>query len=157
MRGKDVLQVAVMISLIAPLAQGHTCGNQDHDNRPNHCQVKKEVDGEEVWVHQVSSCRVLEPGRCEYTHCAGSTLIIEEPDCCCLESKECPGATYVGICLGTSGNGRRGPAEAASRERVDDHQNLDFERLPRPEGDRVGPRRGRELPRYTQGGLPTCA
>lgn len=114
MRVRGILQAAVVIALVSPSAHGHICGNQDHDNRPNHCEVKKEADGEEVWVHQVSSCKVVEPGKCQYNHCAGSTQIIEDADCCCLESTECPGATYVGICLGTSGKEKLERAEATA-------------------------------------------
>ncbi|MEM9291059.1 MAG: hypothetical protein AAGD01_05215 [Acidobacteriota bacterium] len=83
----------------APAAFAHTCGNQGTDNRPNHCYIKKG----ETKVHRASSCQVLEPGRCQYTHCGGSTVVIEEDDCCCLDFDGCPGASYVGRCLGISG------------------------------------------------------
>jgi len=99
--------------LAASAASGHICGNQDTDNRPNHCEVKKD----EVWVHQMSSCKVLEPGRCQYTHCAGSSKVIEDPQCCCLESQQCPSATYVGVCVGSGPTLTAAPApESASAE-----------------------------------------
>jgi hypothetical protein len=88
----------LILALSTAPAYGHICGNQDADNRPNHCEVKKD----EIWVHQMSSCEVVEPGKCRYTHCNGSTKLIEDPQCCCLESKECPGAKYVGTCVGES-------------------------------------------------------
>ena len=93
---RSVVVLAFIFS--ASSAYGHICGDQDTDNRPNHCEVKKD----EVWVHQMSSCKVVEPGKCLYTHCSGSTKLIEDPQCCCLESKDCPGATYVGVCVGTN-------------------------------------------------------
>ena len=72
------------------------CGNQDYDNRPNKC----DVDGRE----QVSSCRVIAPGRCEYTHCDGvTTRVIEDPRCCCRTYDKCtPNPSYVVLCLGGS-------------------------------------------------------
>jgi hypothetical protein len=86
------------LGFLASAAQGHICGDQGTDNRPNHCEVKQG----DIWVHQMSSCAVLEPGKCQYTHCAGSTLVIQDPQCCCLESTDCPGAFYVGTCVGSA-------------------------------------------------------
>lgn len=97
----------VVGAFVTSAAQGDLCGDQGQDNRPNHCEVL--VD--EVWVHQMSRCDVLEPGKCQYTHCSGSKRIYEEEQCCCLESQTCPGAKYVGLCVG--GHSSELPAAAA--------------------------------------------
>lgn len=120
--GKAAL-MALALGILAPAAQAHTCGNQDKDNRPNHCFVKKD----EVQVHQASSCKVVSPGKCVYTHCAGYTQTIEDPQCCCLESKECKGAEYVGICVGTSAS--KAPTDdLASRTQADPGEDLTGEK-----------------------------
>lgn len=93
---RSCLLALISIGLLAATARGDICGDQGQDNRPNHCEVL--VDG--AWIHQMSSCKVLEPGKCRYTHCSGSTQVYQESQCCCLESKACPGAKYVGLCVG---------------------------------------------------------
>jgi hypothetical protein len=95
---RSCLLALIGIGLLAATAQGDICGDQGKDNRPNHCEIL--VD--ETWVHQMSRCKVLEPGKCQYTHCSGSTQVYNEADCCCLESQTCPGAKYVGLCVGAN-------------------------------------------------------
>ena len=101
--------------LTAVPASAHRCGNQDKDNRPNHCYVKQ---GEER-IHKMSSCRVVSEGVCEYTHCRGEKKTIKSANCCCVESSDCPGAFYVAECIGSSGaTGSAAPASPASFEAV---------------------------------------
>ncbi len=91
--------VAVIVLASAqsgPAFSVETCGNLADDNQPNRCQVKIG----DTWITKNSSCQKTADGKFQYVSCDGHSHIYSWADACCLTSRDCPGAQYVGTCVG---------------------------------------------------------
>lgn len=100
-RGNVFILTMGLAMIAGPTNAQQECGDQGKDNRANMCMVL--VD--KTWVRQWSKCTKLANGDFKYMHCSGSTKIVPMSQAgkgahlCCMESRHCKGAFYVGTCL----------------------------------------------------------